>query len=68
MSNSQEQMKDIINNLRAGKTDKEVFAKRFKRMSTALFILFLGKTIRKYRRGQLLIFALRLIRLMWIRI
>ena len=31
MSNSQEQMKDIINNLRAGKTDKEVFCKEIQK-------------------------------------
>ncbi|MDY4742380.1 MAG: hypothetical protein SO361_04690, partial [Lachnospira sp.] len=47
MSNSQEQMKDIINNLRAGKTDKEVFCKEIQKDVYCLVYPVFGEDYKK---------------------
>ena len=54
MSNNQEQMKAIINNLRAGKTDKEVFCKEIQKDVYCLVYPVFGDFVTMYSNSSVI--------------
>ncbi len=68
MSKNQEQMKELINDVRTGKTDKEVLCKEIQKDVNCLIYPVFERITRNFLQERLLIYVLILIVLMLIRI